>query len=214
MRTGTASLSRVDHENGRPQDLDELPGVHKTVNQVIAWNIAYYRKAAGITQAELGERTGRAKRNISADERSWDGERTREFNAAELAALSAALGVPIGAFFLPPEDDGVTVRYLFRPHGKEPDCLGMGDLMAMVMPDSQDDSRAMDAYRRRLTAAVRQYMAPVWSDEVARWMAAMTEEEIDAEAADELRAEREVLLRIAARHGRIIKSYEPEEAGE
>ncbi len=201
----------MTNENGRPPDPDELPVEDKTVNQIVAWNVAYYRKAAGITQEQLGELIGRTKRNVSADERSWDGGHTREFNAHELATLAAALDVPIGALFLPPVDDEVTVRYQWHPHDKDPDCLDMAYLMAMIMPDSTSDSRAMDAYRRRLDAAVRHYLPPMWSDEVARWRSTMTEREINAEAADELRGEREVLLRIAARHARIIKTYEPEE---
>ena len=205
----------MDTENGRPPDPDELPGEHKTVNQIVARNIACYRKAAGLTQEELGELLGgRSKRNISADERSWDGGHTREFNAHELAALAAALDVPIGAFFLPPEDDGVTVRYEFHLHDQGSACMGMGDLMAMVMPDSDSGSRAMDAYRRRLTAAVRDYMGPRWSKEAEHWTESITEPELRAEAAGELREEREVLLRIAARHARVIKTYEPGEPGE
>ena len=43
---------------------------------------------------------------------------------------AVALGVPIGAFFLPPEDDGRDVRYLFHPHEQGADCMGMADLMA------------------------------------------------------------------------------------
>jgi hypothetical protein len=204
----------VTNENGRPPDPDELPGVHKTVNQIVAWNIACYRRAAGITQEQLGELIGRTKRNVSADERSWDGGHTREFNASEIAALAAALDVPVGAFFLPPEDDGRTVRYLWHPHDVDPDCLDMGDLMAMVMPDSGSDSRAMEAYRRRLREAVSRYMGPLWSREAEHWTEDITEPELRAEAAEELRAEREALLRIAARHARIIKTYEPEEPEE
>ena len=78
------------------------------------------------------------------------------------------LDVPIGAFFLPPEDDGVTVRYQFWPEGRT-DAMDMGDLVAMVMPDSESGSRAMDAYRRRLIAAVRDYMGPRWSKEAEHW---------------------------------------------
>lgn len=202
----------MTNENGRPPEPDELPAELKTVNQIVAWNIACYRKAAGITQEQLGKLLGRSKRNMSADETSWQGGHTREFDAQELAALSAALGVPIGAFFLPPEDDGVSARYVFWSDDQGE--MGMADLMAMIMPDSQADSRAMDAYRRRLVAAVRHYLPPMWTDEVEHWRSAMTDAEIDAEAAGELRAEREVLLRIAARHARIIKTYEPEEGGE
>lgn len=203
----------MTNENGRPPDPDELPGVHKTVNQIVAWNIAYYRRAAGLKQEELGELIGgRSKRNVSADERSWDGGHTREFNAHEIAGLAVALGIPIGALFLPPEDDGVTVRYLFHPHDRDPDCLDMGDLMTLVMPDSSADSPAMDAYRRRLVAAVRQYMELSWSEDLDLWMADMTEREVRASRAEDMRADRDALLRIAAKLGRTLDAYDKQAA--
>ena len=39
---------------------------------------------------------------VSELERSWDGERRREFDAHEIAVFAAALKVPIAYFFLPP----------------------------------------------------------------------------------------------------------------
>jgi transcriptional regulator with XRE-family HTH domain len=205
----------VDNKDGRPLEPDELPGEHKTINQIVAWNIAYYRKAAGITQEELGELIGgRSKRNVSADERSWDGGHTREFNAHEITALAAALDVPIGGFFLPPEGDGATVRYLFHNQEQGGACLDMGDLMAMVMPDSESNSRAMDAYRRRLIAAVKQYMGQSWTEDLDMWMKTMTGPEIRAERAESLRADREALLSIAARLSKVIEAYEKAEDGE
>ena len=123
--------------------------------------------------------------------------------------LRLALDVPLGAFFVPPEDDGVTVRYLFRPYDGA-GLLDMGDLMAMVMPDSESDSRTMDAYRRRLVAATGQYMGPSWTDDLDRWMTSMTPREIRAEEAEDLRADREALWRIAGKLGRMIDAYEKE----
>jgi transcriptional regulator with XRE-family HTH domain len=201
----------VDTENGSPPDPDDLPSEDKTVNQIVAWNIAYYRRAAGITQERLGEMIGRSKRNVSADERSWDGGHTREFNAQEIATLAAALGVPIGALFLPPEDDGVTVRYKFRPGGRD-GSMAMGDLMVMIMPDSSSGSRAMDAYRRRIGLAVRQYLGVEWNDEPGRWREIVSEKETRAEQAEDARQDREFLLRLAAKLGRVVKAYE-EDAG-
>jgi transcriptional regulator with XRE-family HTH domain len=204
-------LAGVDYENGRPPEPDELPGEVKTVNQIVAWNIAYYRRAAGLTQEELGELIGgRGKRAMSADETSWGGGHTREFNASELAGLARALDVPIIAFFLPPEDDGVTVRYQYRPHDGA-GLFDMGDLMSMVMPDSESESRTMDAYRRRLVAATGQYMGPSWTDDLDRWMTSMTPREIRAEEAEDLRADREALWRIAAKLSRMITAYEKED---
>jgi transcriptional regulator with XRE-family HTH domain len=209
-------LPGVDDENGRtPEPDDELPGVLKTVNQIVARNITYYRRAAGITQEQLGELIGgRSKRNVSSDERSWDGGHTREFNASELAALAVALDVPVAAFFLPPEDDGSDANYMFRPHDNaEP--LGMGDLMEKVMPDSRSNSRAMDAYRRRMTAAVRDYMAPSWSDDWDYWRSQMSPgPEMRAEEAEDLRADVEALYRLAAKLDRGLTAYEEQKAKE
>ena len=50
----------MDRENGRPPDPDEIPGEVKTVNQIVAWNTAYFRRAAGLTQEQLGALTGRS----------------------------------------------------------------------------------------------------------------------------------------------------------
>jgi transcriptional regulator with XRE-family HTH domain len=185
-----------------------VPGVHVTVNQVVAWNIAWFRKAEGLTQEQMGKLIGRSKRNVSADERSWDGGHTREFNASEIAAYAVALGIPIGAFFLPPEDDGEDVRYVFRSHDQDPDLLGMGDLMAMVMPDNEGSSRAMDAYRRRMLATIRRYMGRTWADDFEYWMQNMTDSEIRAEQAEDFRADREALLRIAGKFSRAIEVHE------
>ena len=46
---------------------------------------------------------------------------------------------------------------MFRPVSVD---LDMGDLMAMVMPDSGESSIALDAYRHRIGQAVRRYMGP------------------------------------------------------
>jgi transcriptional regulator with XRE-family HTH domain len=172
----------VDTENGSPPDPDQLPVRHVTINQVIARNITHWRKAADITQDELGRRLGRSKRNVSADERSWDGERTREFNGAELADLAAAFGVPVGAFFMPPEDDGVTVRYMFTV--TDPDQPGdrdMADLAGMMLPDSDDDTPVMAAYRERLRLMVRKYKPPPWHEDVDYWLTDLTGTEIREE---------------------------------
>src|SRR5208282_5729184 len=150
---------------------------------------------------------GRSKRNVSADERSWDGSHTREFNAHELVNLAVALGVPVGAFFLPPEGDGSTVRYLFRPHDGAPD-LGMAELMELVMPDNGSDAEAMEAYRNRITATVGQYLDPSWGDEAARWMTDLTGPEIRAERVEWLRVQRSGLLGLAKALGQLADAIE------
>ena len=198
-------------DNGSPPGPDEqLPAVHKTADQIVAWNIAWYRKAAGLTQEELGEMIGRSKRNVSADERSWDGKHTREFNAQEITGLAVAFGIPVIAFFLPPEDDGIDVRYVIRPPGADAD-LGMDDLMSAAMHDTDAETLAMNAYRRRLINAVGEYLHASWSEILARWMTSAETPEMRAEQVDEMRADRHALLRIAARLSEAIEFAEKEE---
>jgi hypothetical protein len=203
----------VTDENGRPGEPDDdLPCELKTADQIVAWNIAWYRKAAGFTQEQIGELLGgRSKRNISADERSWDGGHTREFKAQDLAALSEAFGIPIGAFFLPPADDGLEVRYMFRPVSED---LDMGYLMAMIMPDSGRTTVTMEAYRGRLIEAVRRYMGAEWADEPKRWQEVMSEKETSTERAEDARRDQEFFLRYAAKMGRIAAAYEADADGE
>lgn len=185
-----------------------MPYAPKTGNQIVAWNIANYRRNAGLTQEQLGEMIGgRAKRNVSADERSWDGGHTREFNAHEIIAYAAALGVPVGAFFLPPESDGHLGRYLIRPHDQA-DCLDMRDLLLLVMPDNDGDGRAMQAYRRRLVGAVQRYLDRSWTQDLKLWMKEMTRPEIRAARLARWLAHRAALSLLAEDVGEIVETIE------
>jgi transcriptional regulator with XRE-family HTH domain len=171
-----------------------------SINQVVAWNIAWYRRAAGLTQKQLGEALGWSAPSVSEAERSWDSGRTREFDAHTIAAFSLALGVPLLALFLPPGEESEPERYLFRAAGA---ALDMGDLMALIMPDSGDDTPVMGAYRDRLRAAVTRYLDPSWAGEVARWLTEAAEPELRADRAARLRSERAMLLQIAGELGDI-----------
>lgn len=131
------------------------------MNQVVAWNMAALRKAAGLTQAELGERIGWSYTTVSAAERSWDGKRIREFDADQLAAIAGILGVPLLALFLPP------------PEGKP--SPGMAELLRRVLPESATDSPAMDAYRERLADAARLYLDPVEAGDLLAYLRDMTD---------------------------------------
>lgn len=152
-------------------EYNELPGVHVTVNQIVAYNMARYRKAAGLTQEELADRLAGwtpkrwSKAAVSAAERSWDGKRVRQFDADLLFGLALAFGLPITAFFLPPADDGVERRYLIDATygGNWAGCQEMVDLLNYAMSDPVGEGEredegteymAMRDYQARLTAAI------------------------------------------------------------
>lgn len=164
-----------------------------TVNQIVAWNIAWYRREAALTQEELGDLLGWPQNKVSEAERSWNGKRTREFHAQELAGLSMALGVPVGAFFLPPPDDGKPDRYVIRPPGRRED-LGMEALMAALVSYSDNPGDAAAGYRRRLLGATGRYLDEDWVAEVAEWLRPLIGREALLEGALRLRGERATIL--------------------
>ncbi|MCC5580616.1 hypothetical protein IMZ11_33860 [Microtetraspora sp. AC03309] len=120
----------------------ELPGVHITPNRLVAHNMAYWRKVAGYTQDELAKKLNAfyeksapwTNASVSAAERSWDGKRVRQFDADVILSLATIFGLPLIAFFLPPEDDGVKQRYLMDlPHGDAlTNCTTMWDLIDVL----------------------------------------------------------------------------------
>lgn len=166
----------------------DLPGRHVTPNQIVAYNMAYWRRAAGLTQEELADRLSGwtpkkwSKAAVSAAERSWDGKRTRQFDADLLFGLATAFDLPITAFFLPPADDGVERRYLIDPtypfkFGENyGGCQNMYDLLGRVLSQpaySQDpDEVPVDyfherRYRERLFATIDFYFGEGAAEEWA-----------------------------------------------
>ena len=129
----------------------DLPERRVTINQIAAWNMAYFRRAAELTQEELGERLGWSKAIVSAAERSWDGKRVRQFTADDLMGIAMALRVPLAALLLPPDDDRTAVRYVIDIPGGE--VQGSDALLSNVLSSYGGDSPAMDAYRKRIIAA-------------------------------------------------------------
>ena len=162
-----------------------------TVNQVVAWNIAWLRNAAGLTQREFGERLGWSNQAVSEAERSFAGQRTRLFNAQELTELALALGVPLSALFLPPDD------WAYQFADGAGDARDMDTLMRLALPDSDDETPVMAAYRDRFTAAVNRYFTsdPDWARLVARWISDSPQRR--NERADRLRRQRAALLQAA-----------------
>jgi transcriptional regulator with XRE-family HTH domain len=149
----SACYSRlVDVADSSPARTPGLPERTLSMSQLVAYNMSVFRKAAGLSQQELGERVGGwSATSVSAAERSWDSKRIKVFDADDIAKIADALSVPLIALFLPPEDHGTAVRYVLSspdPHDK--DLKHLLDLI-LTWPDS--DSPGMREFRRRLMAA-------------------------------------------------------------
>lgn len=190
-----------------PESLSTEP---VTVDQVVALNLRYWRRAAGLTQEELGARLDWSAANVSAAERSWDGERDRRrFDSQTLAEISLALGVPLVAFFLPPPDDGTTARYAVTAGGREFD---MKDLTTfVVMSDTEDETPVMDAYRDRFNEVARRYLNREWAAIAARWVGEGRSPQARADFAVHLRDERAGLLRAAALLAEMAEAVDPQD---
>lgn len=166
-------------------DGDDLPVRKVTASQVVAWNLARFRKAAGMTQAQMGAALGGwSVASVSAAERAWDGRRPRKFDPGEMLAVAVALHLPLSALLLPPDDDGVTVRYVLDVPGGE---AGMGilvDHLVSLPPD--DDIPAADEYRRAYVSAVNRYLHPHDVAGLAQAVAELGTEKQLREAGDRL----------------------------
>ena len=181
-----------------------------TVNQVVAWNLAWYRHAAGLTQAGLGAAIGWTKSAISDAERSVSGKWTREFDAHTLTLIAGTLGIPISALFLPPDDDGITVRYRIEVPGDDggPILLDMRDLLAFTLPDYGSDTPAMAAYKDRLRAEVARRFDDFWKAEVDRWLGEAGPAELRADFIARLRSRRDRLRAQAAEDDDLVDFLE------
>jgi transcriptional regulator with XRE-family HTH domain len=174
-------------------DYSGLPGVHVTVDQIVARNVKLWRKLAGLTQGELGERIGWSAANVSAAELSAkDGKDRRRFDAHTLAAIAKALSVPIAALFLPPEDDGIACRYLI--HADPGECSGMSELASLLISDPpDDDSPVSAAYRKRYAAVIAGYLDAERGEQLLEWSGGPGTPEEQAERLARLRWQREAL---------------------
>lgn len=120
-----------------------------TANAIVAINMGFFRKAAGLTQEELGDRIGWGKSVVSTAERSSDAKRVRNFTADDVIAIADALGLPFAALFLPPPDDGIDFRYVLDVPGSE--GRPVRDLQPVIYLASRDDpSPAAVAYEKRM----------------------------------------------------------------
>jgi transcriptional regulator with XRE-family HTH domain len=184
------------------QDAETVAGEsdRTLVNRVVAYNMTRWRKAAGLTQEELGQRLGGwSGASVSAAERSWDGKRVRKFDADEVAAIGAALGVPIVALFLPPLGGGEAAVRLF----------------ALTMPETGEDTPVMDAFRKERAFAAAQYADPVRSRRLIEFMEALASpEEREKMAGQQMsslqKSEMEYRRRLRAAANRLLDELGPE----
>jgi len=116
-------------------------------NDVVSLNMAYYRQAAGLSQQQLAGKLGWVKQVVSTAERTWEGNRKRNFTADDLAGLAAFFRIPVSALFVPPP--GVT---------------------ASVSPPAMADTESpvIDAYRKRLAEAGLSGAEVAGADELSR----------------------------------------------
>lgn len=184
----------------------DLPEQRITLNQLIAYNMAYFRKAAGFKQEELGELLAGwvsgswSKAAVSAAERSWDGKRIRQFDADLIYGLAHVFGLPIGALFLPPDRDGIDFRYVIVPPHEAPGVRpqGMSELLTSVLTDvipdedvHPDDDNLFKAYQSRVKVAASMYLAgPLTPGEI---FGGLADEEQLAERAARLRGHYDAL---------------------
>jgi transcriptional regulator with XRE-family HTH domain len=215
-------------------ECDDLPKVRVTMNQVVAYNITYFRVRRGLTQEQLGQRmeviTGRpwSKATMSALERSWDGNRIRQFDADDLIALSRALEYPVPALLLPPEEDGVDARFRFYgvglpvgPGWREPaDQYGSAEQLIehlFIEEEEIDASYAGDgAYADRLKAAFRFYDLGAPDSafvSVRREQTVIDDPEARVREATELRAQAQVLRTLLGDIERAARHLELAEEG-
>ena len=163
-----------------------LPVQFVTIGQVVGYNMAVYRRAAGLTQEDLGQRLGGwTKVAVSAAERSWDGKRIRKFDADEITRIAAVLGTPPTALFLPPEDHGTVVRYVLDVPGSDDEKPA--DLLTYVFPAYEGDSPAMNAYRKRLIAVRASEHEPLDNLDTAERVLELVQQTAD-EAIDQARS--------------------------
>jgi transcriptional regulator with XRE-family HTH domain len=128
-----------------------LPHRRVTANMLVSYNLAHFRKAAGLTQKQLGAALGGwSEASVSVAERGWDGRRIRKFDADEITRIAVVLGIPAFALLLPPEDAGTAVDYLFDVGADR--LIVLEGILREVLPAYEGDTPAMAAFRERVLA--------------------------------------------------------------
>src|SRR5262249_27531200 len=85
MQRSTRTLASVDLDwycqlvtvtDPSAADKPRLPERRVTISQLVAYNLGFFRRAAGIDQRKMGELLGWSAASVSAAERSWESKRT------------------------------------------------------------------------------------------------------------------------------------------
>jgi hypothetical protein len=128
--------------------------------------------------------------------------------------LARALGLPIAALLLPPEDDGVSKRYQFDT--AEGDCLGMASLLALVVsdPPPNDETALMDEYRERYQDALMRYFDYERGEELAAHLEDLASAERRKVRLERLRWQRGALAAVLDDIDRIVDAIADAEAGQ
>jgi len=109
-----------------------------SVHQVVAYNFRRARESLGWTQAETGERLAPYlglrlnQAGVSAIEKTYDSDRRRNIDVAEVVAFARCFELPITWFFVPPP--GRASEWVEPLAGGDPlDNLPAGDLVALAI---------------------------------------------------------------------------------
>ncbi len=188
-----------------------LPERSITANQLVSYNLSYFRRAADRTQEDLGKQLGWTNVAVSAAERSWRGGRVRQFDADLTSAIALTLGVPVSALYLPPVDDGIEFSYRLKIPGGPDDGLTMEDwflFFAGIEPEWAPDTPALRAYEERYVAAVSRYAEPDAAAGLAERMREFASEDQVAQALDAARSNLRSLKDFSDTIGRVINDNE------
>ena len=150
-RTSLSEREISSSESRHPLPEREING-----NQLVAYNVAYWRRALGMTQEQLAEAMERCSRRpwsavkVSALERSIDGTRPALVPADELINLAKVLEVPLLGLFLPPVDDGTNVRYRLGGTAHRDFGPDMDELVALLFPNSESRAANLPRFYQRV----------------------------------------------------------------
>ncbi|WP_125490195.1 helix-turn-helix domain-containing protein [Streptomyces sp. WAC 04229] len=149
-----------------------------SINEIVSYNLMRARRSNAWTQQEVADLlekyTGRTWSNasVSAAERAWQGGRPRKFDASELVALTKIFDVPLGYFFLPPEDQEYANKWVSMKkfEGQEPprgpEALDRHDFMALLptadLLESVGAHKADLDYAARMKRLVKRYLGLDW----------------------------------------------------